>query len=55
MFNHTVVFWTNPAIEGAVEELLGLFEGLRQIPEVLHLGIGRPYDGPNQKPTVDRS
>jgi hypothetical protein len=55
MFNHTVIFWTNPAIEGAAEELLVAFECLHRIPGVIHVGYGTPYDGPlTQKPTVDR-
>lgn len=43
MFNHTVIFWTNPSIEGAADELLAAMEGLREIPEVLHLSLGKPF------------
>ncbi len=57
MFNHTVVFWTDPAIPHAADELLALLEPLRDIPGVTHLGCGKcyqPEDGRTQKATVDQ-
>ncbi len=55
MLNHTVIFWVNPEIPGAADELLATFEGLRQIPGVLHLSYGKKLETTRpQKPTVDQ-
>ena len=43
MFNHTVIFWTNPAIEGAADELLAAMVNLNDIPGILHVSYGKPF------------
>ena len=42
MFSHVVIFWTNPEIPDAADQLLaGCEEYLRPIPGVLHFHAGR--------------
>jgi len=54
MFSHVVIFWTDPARPGAVEELIaGCHRYLRDIPGVLHFHVGRMVGSP--RPVVEQS
>ncbi|MFN3410465.1 MAG: Dabb family protein [Limisphaerales bacterium] len=54
MFSHVVIFWTDPAQPGAVEELVaGCERYLRDIPGVLHFHVGRMVGSP--RPVVEQS
>jgi len=54
MFSHIVVFWTNPAYLGAVDELLaGANQFLKDIPGVLHFHAGKM--APSPRPVVEQS
>lgn len=54
MFNHTVIFWTNPDLEGAADEMLEALSALRNIPGVVHISSGKKFI-PSKPPkgTVD--
>jgi hypothetical protein len=42
MFSHVVIFWTNPEIPNAADELLaGMEKFLKPIPGVLHFHAGK--------------
>jgi hypothetical protein len=54
MFSHIVIFWTDPAIPTAAEELVaGANQYLRPIPGVLHFHVGRMAS--SHRPVVDQS
>ncbi len=54
MFSHVVIFWTNPDIPTAADELLaGMEQYLRPIPGALHFHIGKMV--PSERPVVDQS
>lgn len=54
MFSHVVIFWTDPAQPGAVDELVaGAEKYLRPIPGILHFHVGRMV--PSARPVVEQS
>ena len=54
MFSHVVIFWTNPDIPDAADQLVaGCEKYLRPIPGVLHFHVGRMV--PSHRPVVDQS
>jgi len=54
MFSHIVIFWTDPAIPTAADELIaGAEKYLRAIPGVLSFHIGRMAT--SQRPVVDQT
>ncbi len=54
MFSHVVIFWTDPAVANAEEELLaGMERYLKPIPGVLHFHCGRMAR--SHRPVVDQS
>jgi hypothetical protein len=54
MFSHIVVFWTDPAQPGAVDELIaGATHYLKDIPGIQHFHVGRM--APSERPVVDQS
>ena len=54
MFSHIVVFWTNPAYLGAVDELLaGANQLLKDIPGVAQFYAGKMV--PSPRPVVEQS
>jgi hypothetical protein len=54
MFSHIVVFWTDPAIPNAADELLaGANQHLPSIPGILHFHAGKMAT--SQRPVVDQS
>jgi hypothetical protein len=54
MFSHVVIFWTDPSIPTAADELLaGMEQYLRPIPGSLHFHIGKMV--PSERPVVDQS
>ncbi|MBP7950118.1 MAG: Dabb family protein [Verrucomicrobiales bacterium] len=54
MFSHVVIFFTDPSIPNAVEELLaGCEKYLRGIPGTLHFHVGKMT--PSHRPVVDQS
>jgi len=54
MFSHIVIFWTDPAIPTAADELIDSAEKyLRAIPGVLSFHIGRMAT--SQRPVVDQT
>jgi len=54
MFSHIVIFWTNPEIPGAADELIaGANLYLKDIPGILHFHLGRMV--PSQREVVDQS
>lgn len=54
MYSHIVIFWTDPARAGAVEELIeGAHAYLRGIPGLLHFHVGRMVS--SERPVVDQS
>ena len=54
MFSHIVVFWTDPAIPGAADELLaGANQLLKDIPGVLQFHAGKMV--PSHRPVVEQS
>jgi hypothetical protein len=54
MFSHLVVFWTNPAYLGAVDELLaGANRFLKDIPGVVQFHAGKMV--PSPRPVVEQS
>lgn len=54
MFSHIVIFWTDPDVPNAADELIaGAERYLRAIPGVQHFHIGRMV--PSHRPVVDQS
>jgi hypothetical protein len=54
MFSHIVVFWTNPALPGAADELLaGANQLLKDIPGVAQFYAGKM--APSPRPVVEQS
>lgn len=54
MFSHIVIFWTDPEIPKAVEELIaGANEYLKPIPGVLHFHVGKMAQ--SHRPVVDQT
>ncbi len=54
MFSHVVIFWTDPAIPTAADELLaGMEQYLRPIPGALFFHTGKMVTSP--RPVVDQS
>jgi hypothetical protein len=54
MFSHIVIFWTNPAQPGAVDELIaGANKYLKDIPGVLQFHVGKM--SPSPRAVVDQS
>ena len=54
MFSHVVIFWTDPANAGAVDELIeGAKKYLPSIPGVLHFHVGKMAT--SHRPVVDQS
>lgn len=53
-FSHVVIFWTDPAIPNATEELLaGAEKYLRPIPGVLNFHVGKMAN--SARPVVDQT
>lgn len=54
MFSHVVIFWTDPAIPTAAEELIaGAEKYLKPIPGVLHYHVGKMAT--SHRPVVDQT
>lgn len=54
MFSHVVIFWTDPAQPGAVDELVaGCEKYLKDIPGIQHFHVGRMAS--SHRPIVDQS
>ena len=54
MFSHVVIFWTDPAIPNAADELVaGAQKYLAPIPGVLKFHVGKMV--PSQRPVVDQT
>lgn len=54
MFSHVVIFWTNPSIPNAVDELIaGAHKYLKPIPNTLHFHVGKMV--PSHRPVVDQT
>ncbi len=54
MFSHIVIFWTDPAIPTAPDQLMaGAEKYLKPIPGVLHFHVGKMATSP--RPVVDQS
>ena|SRR5271165_4122992 len=54
MFSHVVIFWTDPSIPNAADELVrGAEKYLRPIPGALHFHVGKMV--PSHRPVVDQS
>jgi hypothetical protein len=54
MFSHVVIFWTDPSIPTAADDLLaGMDQYLRPIPGVLHYHAGKMV--PSHRDVVDQS
>jgi hypothetical protein len=54
MFSHVVIFWTDPAQPGAVDELVaGAERYLRQAPGIVHFMVGRKVG--SHRPVVDQT
>jgi hypothetical protein len=54
MFSHIVIFWTDPAIPNAADELVaGAVKYLKDIPGVQHFHVGKMAS--SQRPVVDQS
>ena len=54
MFSHVVVFWTNPSIPGAADDLIaGANKFLKPIPGILNYHVGRMAT--SHRPVVDQS
>jgi len=53
-FSHVVIFWTDPANPGAVDELMdGARKYLQPIPGVLHFHIGKMVG--SERPVVEQT
>ena len=54
MFSHVVIFWTDPAIPTAADELIeAANQYLKPIPGVLHFHVGRM--AASHRPVVDQT
>ena len=54
MFSHVVIFWTDPGIPTAADELIaGANKYLRSVPGVLHFHVGKMAT--SHRPVVDQS
>jgi hypothetical protein len=54
MFSHVVIFWTDPAISNAADELVqGAERYLRSIPGIRHFHVGRMVG--SHRPVVDQT
>jgi hypothetical protein len=54
MFSHVVIFWTDPAIANAADELIaGANKYLKPIPGCLHFHVGKMV--PSHRPVVDQT
>src|SRR5271168_713027 len=54
MFSHVVIFWTDSAHPGAVDELIaGAHKYLQPIPGILHFQIGKMVG--SERPVVDQT
>jgi hypothetical protein len=54
MFSHVVIFWTDPAIPTAADELIaGAEKYLKPIPGVLHYHVGKMAT--SHRPVVDQT
>ena len=54
MFSHVVIFWTDPNLPGAADELIAAAnELLRPIPGILHFHVGKM--APSHRPVVDQT
>jgi hypothetical protein len=54
VFSHIVIFWTDPGIPGAAEDLIaGAEKYLKPIPGVSHFHVGRMVT--SHRPVVDQS
>jgi hypothetical protein len=54
MFSHIVIFWTDPALSTAADDLIaGAIKYLRPIEGVLHFHVGKM--APSHRPVVDQS
>jgi hypothetical protein len=53
MFSHVVIFWTDPAIPTAADELLAGTKMLKGIPGVQQLHSGKM--APSHRPVVDQT
>ena len=53
-FSHVVIFWTDPAIPNAADELIaGANQYLKDLPGILHFHVGKMATSP--RPVVDQS
>ena len=54
MFSHVVIFWTDPTLSNAADELIkGANQYLRPIPGVLHFHVGKMVT--SHRPVVDQT
>ena len=54
MFSHVVIFWTNPELPNAADELVaGCNRHLKGIPGVQHFHVGKMVGSP--RPVVDQT
>ena len=54
MFSHVVIFWTEPSMPTAADELIaGANQYLKSIPGVLHFHVGRM--AASHRPVVDQT
>jgi hypothetical protein len=54
MFSHVVIFWTDPAIPTAADELIaGAEQYLKAIPGIAHFHVGKMV--PSHRPVVEQS
>jgi hypothetical protein len=54
MFSHIVIFWTNPALPSAADELIAAANRfLKPIPGVLHFHVGKM--AASHRPVVDQT
>ena len=54
MLSHIVIFWTDPAIPGAADELIaGAHKHLKGIPGAAHFHVGKM--SPSVRPVVEQS
>jgi hypothetical protein len=54
MFSHIVIFWTDPAIANAPDDLIdGANRYLRSIPGILHFHVGKMAT--SHRPVVDQT
>jgi len=54
MFSHIVIFWTDPAIATAADELIaGANQYLKPLPGVLHFHVGKMAS--SHRPVVDQT